>query len=62
MDSYLFTYQDNMDNFVTDNKDTVDNIQTEFEKSIKDETFDFEHYKEQLQKLQFHHREHVSCF
>jgi hypothetical protein len=51
MDSYLSAHQAEIEKFVADNKDVVADIQPEIESAIKDETFDFAHYKEQLQEL-----------
>jgi hypothetical protein len=51
MDSYLKDHKAEVDKFLADNKDAIGDIQPEIEQAIIDETFDFEHYKEQLQKI-----------
>jgi hypothetical protein len=51
MDSCLSAHQAGIKKFVDDIKDAVSDIQPEIESAINDETFDFAHYKEQLQKL-----------
>jgi flagellar motility protein MotE (MotC chaperone) len=51
MDSYFSSHQAEIEKFIAENKDAVADIQPEIEDAIKDEIFDFSHYKEQLQKL-----------
>jgi CRISPR/Cas system-associated exonuclease Cas4 (RecB family) len=51
MDTYLSAHRAEIEKFIADNKDAVADIQPEIENAIKDETFDFAHYKEQLQEL-----------
>jgi hypothetical protein len=51
MDSYLKDHKAEVDKFLADNKDAIGDIHPEIEQAINNETFDFEHYKEQLQEI-----------
>lgn len=51
LDRFVTSHQAEIDDFLDDNKDAVSDVQSEIEKSITNETFDFKHYKEQIQKL-----------